>query len=394
MPRKARILTRKARILTRKARILTKEGKNLDQEGKILTKKARILTRKARILTKKARILTRKARILTRKARILTKKARILTRKARILTKNARILTKNARILTKKARILTSKARILTKKARILTKKARILTKKARILTKKARILTKKARILPKNKNLAAIILDLGQDLGQDPQESGQDLRKDTHEFRQDLGKMKFKILSCHKILPKNLAQEFFAGRAILHMEQEDTDRNIYYIECSIFRYCSVGLDQKLQIKGHKVKLKLIVKHSPVVMADNGSPVYTHTFTGLVSDALYTVSVLLQLPQQKPPAFETILGLSGEVTVMSKAAVSLTPQLDTRISAGLVLSSLLPKPHPASRRAVNQFAATLSLYALEEDLHLRQVAALEEYSMGYGLSEHLGTSDL
>ncbi|KAL5491789.1 hypothetical protein EMCRGX_G017149 [Ephydatia muelleri] len=111
-----------------------------------------------------------------------------------------------------KAEILPRKARILTKKARILTKKARILTKKARILTRKARILTKKARILPKNKNLAAIILDLGQDLGQDTQESGQDLRKDTHEFRQDLGKMKFKILSCHKILPKNLAQEFFAG--------------------------------------------------------------------------------------------------------------------------------------------------------------------------------------
>ncbi|KAL5497145.1 hypothetical protein EMCRGX_G013565 [Ephydatia muelleri] len=107
---------------------------------------------------------------------------------------------------------MTKKARILTRKARILTKKARILTKKARILTRKARILTKKARILPKNKNLAAIIFDLGQDLGQDPQESGQDLRKDTHEFRQDLGKMKFKILSCHKILPKNLAQEFFAG--------------------------------------------------------------------------------------------------------------------------------------------------------------------------------------
>eukprot|EP00731_Ephydatia_muelleri_P022751 Em0015g334a len=102
----------------------------------------------------------------------------------------------------------------MTKKARILTKKARILTKKARILTRKARILTKKARILPKNKNLAAIILDLGQDHGQDTQESGQDLRKDTHEFRQDLGKMKFKILSCHKILPKNLAQEFFAGRS------------------------------------------------------------------------------------------------------------------------------------------------------------------------------------
>eukprot|EP00731_Ephydatia_muelleri_P011469 Em0006g363a len=31
---------------------------------------------------------------------------------------------------------------------------------------------------------------------------------------------------------------------------------------------------------------------SLVVMADNGSPVYTHTFTGLVSDALYTVSVV------------------------------------------------------------------------------------------------------
>ena len=51
------------------------------------------------------------------------------------------------------------------------------------------------------------------------------------------------------------------------------------------------------------------------------------------------------------PASETILGLSG---VMSKAAVFLTPQLDTRISAGLVLSSLLPKPHPASRRAGNE----------------------------------------
>eukprot|EP00731_Ephydatia_muelleri_P035787 Em0161g1a len=31
---------------------------------------------------------------------------------------------------------------------------------------------------------------------------------------------------------------------------------------------------------------------SPVVMAANGSPVYTHTFTGLVSDTLYTVSVV------------------------------------------------------------------------------------------------------
>ena len=29
-----------------------------------------------------------------------------------------------------------------------------------------------------------------------------------------------------------------------------------------------------------------------VVIADNGSPVYTHTFTGLVSDTLYTVSVV------------------------------------------------------------------------------------------------------
>ena len=31
---------------------------------------------------------------------------------------------------------------------------------------------------------------------------------------------------------------------------------------------------------------------SPVVIGDNGSPVYTHTFTGLVSDTLYTVSVV------------------------------------------------------------------------------------------------------
>ena len=96
-------------------------------------------------------------------------------------------------------------------------------------MTKKARILTKKARILPKNKNLAAIILDLGQDRGQDTQESGQDLRKDTHEFRQDPGKMKFKILSCHKILPKNLAQEFFAGLTHLAwpLQEGATDTNV-----------------------------------------------------------------------------------------------------------------------------------------------------------------------
>ena len=50
------------------------------------------------------------------------------------------------------------------------------------------------------------------------------------------------------------------------------------------------------------------------------------------------------------PASETILGLSGEVTVMSIAA----PTCHYRISAGLVLSSLLPKPHPASRRAGNE----------------------------------------
>ena len=31
---------------------------------------------------------------------------------------------------------------------------------------------------------------------------------------------------------------------------------------------------------------------SPVVIADNGSPVYTHTFPGLVSNTLYTVSVV------------------------------------------------------------------------------------------------------
>ena len=31
---------------------------------------------------------------------------------------------------------------------------------------------------------------------------------------------------------------------------------------------------------------------SPVVIADNGSPVYTHTFIGLVSNTLYTVSVV------------------------------------------------------------------------------------------------------
>ena len=37
------------------------------------------------------------------------------------------------------------------------------------------------------------------------------------------------------------------------------------------------------------------------------------------------------------PTSETILGLSGEVTVMSKAAISLTPQLDTRISINKII---------------------------------------------------------
>eukprot|EP00731_Ephydatia_muelleri_P033826 Em0039g12a len=36
----------------------------------------------------------------------------------------------------------------------------------------------------------------------------------------------------------------------------------------------------------------IIDSSSPVVIADNGSPVYTHTFTGLVSDTLYTISVV------------------------------------------------------------------------------------------------------
>ena len=31
---------------------------------------------------------------------------------------------------------------------------------------------------------------------------------------------------------------------------------------------------------------------SPVVILDNGSSLYTHTFTGLISDTLYTVSVV------------------------------------------------------------------------------------------------------
>ena len=31
---------------------------------------------------------------------------------------------------------------------------------------------------------------------------------------------------------------------------------------------------------------------SPVVISDNGSSLYTHTFTGLISDTLYTVSVV------------------------------------------------------------------------------------------------------
>ena len=31
---------------------------------------------------------------------------------------------------------------------------------------------------------------------------------------------------------------------------------------------------------------------SPVVIPDNGSSLYTHTFTGLISDTLYTVSVV------------------------------------------------------------------------------------------------------
>ena len=32
--------------------------------------------------------------------------------------------------------------------------------------------------------------------------------------------------------------------------------------------------------------------NSPVVIPDNGSSLYTHTFTGLISDTLHTVSVV------------------------------------------------------------------------------------------------------
>ena len=50
-------------------------------------------------------------------------------------------------------------------------------------------------------------------------------------------------------------------------------------------------------------------------------------------------------------ASETILGLRGEVTVMSKAAVSLIPQLDTRISEGVnhCLNHILPQAEQVMR---------------------------------------------
>ena len=52
---------------------------------------------------------------------------------------------------------------------------------------------------------------------------------------------------------------------------------------------------------------------SPVVIADNGSPVYTHTFTGLVSDTLYTVSATVLAPAmgQLTTTMDMVTGSSG-----------------------------------------------------------------------------------
>ena len=59
---------------------------------------------------------------------------------------------------------------------------------------------------------------------------------------------------------------------------------------------------------------------------------------------VYGILQLLQPHQQNPPPpdSETMLELSGEVTAMPKAAVSLIPQLDTRISAGRFITDTLP----------------------------------------------------
>ncbi|KAL5502198.1 hypothetical protein EMCRGX_G008933 [Ephydatia muelleri] len=57
-------------------------------------------------------------------------------------------------------------------------------------------------------------------------------------------------------------------------------------------------------------------------------------------------------PHQQKPQFGAILGLSGEIIVKPKAAVSLIPHLDNTIVAGRVLSSSLPKAHPVSSTCV------------------------------------------
>ena len=83
-------------------------------------------------------------------------------------------------------------------------------------------------------------------------------------------------------------------------------------------------------------------------------------------------SAALAATPAKTPASEIILGLSGEVTVMSKAEVSLIPQLDTRISAGRVMSSSLPKPHPASRRAGNKACYNYNWFSSWENVTLHR----------------------
>ncbi|KAL5500726.1 hypothetical protein EMCRGX_G012322 [Ephydatia muelleri] len=65
---------------------------------------------------------------------------------------------------------------------------------------------------------------------------------------------------------------------------------------------------------------------SPVVIADNGSPVYTHTFTGLVSDTLYTVSVVA-------------INCAGQNLTSTRAFMSPPPSFSS-------LSTPLPIPSP------------------------------------------------
>ncbi|KAL5500735.1 hypothetical protein EMCRGX_G012333 [Ephydatia muelleri] len=96
---------------------------------------------------------------------------------------------------------------------------------------------------------------------------------------------------------------------------------------------------------------------SPVVIADNGSPVYTHTFTGLVSDTLYTVSVVaINCAGSSTLAASRRTGLTSGQMYYCKAAATNTNSNNCTgpvVGGVKVFFSFMASPFPQSAHLPN-----------------------------------------